>query len=57
MTVGPGSATDGLGVARPRTDSNEKVRGTTRYAADVPLIGLLHARIVPSASLVDYAER
>jgi len=48
MTVGPGSATDGLGVARPRTDSNEKVRGTTRYAADVPMIGLLHARIVPS---------
>ena len=48
MTVGPGSATDGLGVARPRTDSNEKVRGTTRYAADVPIAGLLHARIVPS---------
>lgn len=48
MTVGPGSAADGLGVARPRTDSNEKVRGTTRYAADVPMIGLLHARIVPS---------
>jgi len=48
MTVGQGSATDGLGVARPRTDSNEKVRGTTRYAADVPMIGLLHARIVPS---------
>ena len=48
MTVGPGSATDGLGVARPRTDSNEKVRGTARYAADVPIAGLLHARIVPS---------
>ncbi len=48
MTLGPGSARDGLGVARPRTDSNEKVRGTTRYAADVPVAGLLHARLVPS---------
>ena len=48
MTLGPGSARDGLGIARPRTDSNEKVRGTTRYAADVPVAALLHARLVPS---------
>jgi CO/xanthine dehydrogenase Mo-binding subunit len=48
MTVVAGRATGGVGVARPRTDSNEKVRGTTRYAADVPIVGLLHARIVPS---------
>lgn len=46
MTVGP--AGDGIGFPRPRPDSNEKVRGTTRFAADVPVHGLLHARIVPS---------
>lgn len=46
MTVGP--AGSGLGVSRPRTDSNEKVRGSTRFAADMPMAGLLHARIVPS---------
>ena len=46
MTVGPTGG--GLGASRPRPDSNEKVRGTTRYAADVPMAGLLHARIVPS---------
>lgn len=48
MTDGPRSATGGLGVATPRTDSNEKVRGSTRYAADLTVRGLLHARIVPS---------
>lgn len=48
MVVGPRSATGGLGVARPRPDSDEKVRGATRYAADRSLPGLLHARIVPS---------
>ena len=46
MTVGP--AESGLGVSRPRPDSNEKVRGATRFAADKPMAGLLHARIVPS---------
>ena len=46
MTVHP--AGGGLGVPRPRTDSSEKVRGTTRFAADVPMHGVLHARIVPS---------
>jgi len=48
MTVGQAGATSGLGVARPRADSNDKVRGVTRYAADVPVAGLLYARIVPS---------
>lgn len=48
MTVGPVSATSGLGISRPRPDSNEKVRGTIRYAADLPVSGLLHARVVPS---------
>ena len=37
-----------IGVARARVDSEEKVRGTTRYAADQRQPGLLHARIVPS---------
>jgi CO/xanthine dehydrogenase Mo-binding subunit len=48
MTVGPAATIGGLGIARPRTDSNEKVRGTIRYAADLPVAGLLHARVVPS---------
>ncbi len=48
MIMGPRGALGELGVARPRTDSEEKVRGATRYAADLPVKGLLHARIVPS---------
>jgi len=35
-----------IGVSRPRLDSEEKVRGVTRYAADVPHLDLLHARLV-----------
>jgi CO/xanthine dehydrogenase Mo-binding subunit len=35
-----------IGVPSPRLDSEPKVRGTTRYAADIPLPGLLHARLV-----------
>ena len=30
----------------PRRDSEPKVRGATRYAADVPVNGLLHARLL-----------
>jgi CO/xanthine dehydrogenase Mo-binding subunit len=41
-------ATGLVGVARPRVDSEDKVRGVTRYAADQLQAGLLHARIVPS---------
>jgi CO/xanthine dehydrogenase Mo-binding subunit len=37
-----------VGVRRARLDSREKVTGATRYAADMPVAGLLHARIVPS---------
>ncbi len=37
-----------LAPRAPRPDSGEKVRGATRFAADVPVPGLLHARIVPS---------
>jgi CO/xanthine dehydrogenase Mo-binding subunit len=37
-----------IGVPRPRLDASEKVLGATRYAADEPLPGLLHARLVLS---------
>ena len=37
---------DVVGAARPRPDSPAKVRGATRYAADRPMRGLLHARLV-----------
>src|SRR5688572_25741915 len=37
-----------IGVSRPRADSEMKVTGATRYAADLPVQGLLHARVVPS---------
>lgn len=33
---------------RPRIDAFDKVRGTTEYAADVPLPGMLHAMTVPA---------
>jgi CO/xanthine dehydrogenase Mo-binding subunit len=35
-----------IGVSAARRDSLPKVRGTTRYAADGALAGLLHARLV-----------
>ncbi len=35
-----------IGVSTPRRDSEPKVRGTTRYAADIPVNGLLHARLL-----------
>ena len=35
-----------IGVSSPRRDSEAKVRGTTRFAADVAVSGLLHARLV-----------
>lgn len=38
-----------VGVSRPRSDSEPKVRGATRYAADQPIPGLLHGRIVVSS--------
>ena len=37
-----------IGVALPRRDSEPKVRGTTKYAADLPVAGLLHARLLLS---------
>ncbi len=35
-----------IGASLPRRDSESKVRGTLRFAADVPVVGLLHARLV-----------
>jgi CO/xanthine dehydrogenase Mo-binding subunit len=35
-----------IGVSAPRRDSEPKVRGTTRFAADGAMPGLLHARLV-----------
>src|SRR5215217_5003196 len=48
MAVRSGDGRGVIGVARPRVDSEAKVRGTTRYAGDMSPTGLLHARIVPS---------
>src|SRR4051794_34949670 len=38
-----------IGVARRRLDGEPKVRGATRYAADLAVPGLLHARLVLAA--------
>jgi CO/xanthine dehydrogenase Mo-binding subunit len=37
-----------IGVSTPRRDSEPKVRGATRFGADLPVPGLLHARLVLS---------
>jgi len=37
-----------IGVPTPRRDSEPKVRGTTRYAGDLNVPGLLHARLLLS---------
>jgi CO/xanthine dehydrogenase Mo-binding subunit len=41
-----------IGQAMPRIDSAEKVRGQTRFTADLSLPGMLHARLATS----DYAH-
>ena len=38
--------TTSVGVRRRRSDGETKVRGATRYAADIPVASLLHARLV-----------
>src|SRR3954447_21063526 len=38
-----------IGTARRRRDGESKVRGATRYVADMPVYGLLHARPVLAA--------
>jgi CO/xanthine dehydrogenase Mo-binding subunit len=35
-----------IGASTPRRDSEPKVRGNTRFAADIPVTGLLHARLL-----------
>jgi CO/xanthine dehydrogenase Mo-binding subunit len=45
-TTGGTAATGSIGVPRPRPDSEPKVRGTVRYAADRRRLGTLHARPV-----------
>jgi CO/xanthine dehydrogenase Mo-binding subunit len=42
------SATSAIGVSRSRVDGEPKVRGATRFAADLPVDGLLHGRPVLS---------
>jgi CO/xanthine dehydrogenase Mo-binding subunit len=39
-------ATSAIGASRRRVDGEPKVRGETRFAADLPVVGLLHARLV-----------
>jgi CO/xanthine dehydrogenase Mo-binding subunit len=46
MTATP--ATSPVGSPRPRPDAPTKVRGATRFAADRPMRGLLHGRLVPA---------
>lgn len=41
-------AAGGIGTSRARSDSRAKVTGATRYAADRPPAGALHARLVLS---------
>ena len=43
-----GEPTRYVGVRRPRIDGREKVLGAARYAADLTMAGLLHARVVPA---------
>ena len=38
-----------VGISRRRVDGEPKVRGTTRFAADLPVNGLLHGRLVLAA--------
>ncbi len=40
--------TSAIGVSTPRRDSEPKVRGATKYAGDLPIPGLLHARLLLS---------
>src|SRR5579884_2622004 len=37
-----------IGTSTPRRDSEPKVRGATKYAGDLPVAGLLHARLLLS---------
>jgi CO/xanthine dehydrogenase Mo-binding subunit len=43
-----GGRQSAIGVPAPRRDSEPKVRGTTKYAGDLDVPGLLHARLLLS---------
>src|SRR4051794_13365571 len=43
------TSSSAIGIERRRVDGEPKVRGATRYAADLPVHGLLHARLVLAA--------
>ncbi len=47
MASDPGNFTT-VGVSTQRIDGEEKITGRARYAGDLPLVGLLHARLVLS---------
>jgi CO/xanthine dehydrogenase Mo-binding subunit len=42
----PAGRESAIGVPTPRRDSEPKVRGVTKYAADIPVADLLHARLL-----------
>ncbi len=42
----PAGRESAIGVSTPRRDSEPKVRGATKYASDLPVTGLLHARLL-----------
>ena len=48
QTVDKANPHNSVGKAIRRQDGADKVMGRTRYAGDLPLIGLLHARLVHS---------
>jgi CO/xanthine dehydrogenase Mo-binding subunit len=43
------TTSSGIGVSRRRVDGEPKVRGAARFVADLPVHGLLHARLVLAA--------
>ncbi len=48
QTIDQVSTHTAVGQATPRKDSLDKITGRTRYAGDLPIAGLLHARLVLS---------
>jgi CO/xanthine dehydrogenase Mo-binding subunit len=47
-TVTEPPSASGIGTARPRIESASKVSGEAQYVSDVPIVGLLHGRMVLS---------
>ena len=48
QTVDESKHYNSVGKATRRQDGADKVSGRTRYAGDLPLAGLLHARLIHS---------